>query len=89
MPVVNQRLGDSITVAGLLMAEDIIAALQEQGTGDVVLLPRVTFDHPERISLDDRTPAQVAEALGVPVVLADTMGDVWDALLGESSVVYR
>lgn len=89
VPVVNRRLGDSITVAGLLMAEDIIAALQEQGTGDVVLLPRVTFDHPERISLDDRTPAQVAEALGVPVVLADTMGDVWDALLGESSVVYR
>lgn len=89
VPVVNRRLGDSITVAGLLMAEDIIAALQEQGTGDVVLLPRVTFDHPERISLDDRTPAQVAEALGVPLVLADTMGDVWDALLGESSVVYR
>jgi putative radical SAM enzyme (TIGR03279 family) len=89
VPVVNRRQGDSITVAGLLMAEDIIAALQEQGTGDVVLLPRVTFDHPERISLDDRTPAQVAEALGVPLVLADTMGDVWDALLGESSVVYR
>lgn len=88
-PVVNRRLGESITVAGLLMAEDIVAALQEQGTGDLVLLPRVTFDHPERISLDDRTPAQVAEALGVPVVLADTMGDVWDALLAQSGVVYR
>lgn len=89
VPVVNRRLGDSITVAGLLMAEDIVAALQEQGYGDLVLLPRVTFDHPERISLDDRTPAQVAEALGVPVVLADTMGDVWDALLTQSGVVYR
>lgn len=88
VPVVNQRLGDSITVAGLLMAEDIIAALQEQGYGDVVLLPRVTFDHPDRISLDDRTPAHVAGTLGVPVVLADTMGDVWDALVGESGVVY-
>jgi NifB/MoaA-like Fe-S oxidoreductase len=71
------------------MAEDIIAALREQGAGDVALLPRVVFDHPERISLDDQTPAQVAQALGAPVVLADTMGDVWDALLGESSVVYR
>lgn len=88
-PVANRRLGDSITVAGLLMAEDIIAALQEQDAGDVLLLPRVAFDHPERISLDDRTPAQVAQALGVPVILADTMGDIWDALLGASSVVYR
>ncbi|MDX1664809.1 MAG: hypothetical protein R3272_13540, partial [Candidatus Promineifilaceae bacterium] len=33
--------------------------------------------------------AAVARALGVPVALADTMGDVWDALIGESRVVFH
>lgn len=89
VPVVNRRLGDSITVAGLLMAEDIVATLQETGYGDLVVLPRVVFDHPEVISLDDMTPASIAEKLGVPVALADTMGDVWDALIGQSRVIFR
>jgi putative radical SAM enzyme (TIGR03279 family) len=89
VPIVNRRLGASITVAGLLMAEDIIAALMERGYGDLVVLPRVVFDHPDVISLDDLAPSAVAARLGVPVALADTMGDVWDALLGHSSVVFR
>lgn len=88
VPVINQRLGESITVAGLLMTEDIVTALKEAGTGDLVVLPRVVFDHPDVISLDDTTPAAVARELGVPVALADTMGDVWDAVLGQSSVVF-
>jgi putative radical SAM enzyme (TIGR03279 family) len=88
VPVMNRRLGDSITVAGLLMAGDIIAALQDSGHGELVVLPRVVFDHPDVISLDDLTPGVVASRLGVPVALADTMGDVWDALLGQSSVVF-
>jgi putative radical SAM enzyme (TIGR03279 family) len=88
VPVVNERLGDSITVAGLLMVEDIVSALKETGYGDLVVLPRVVFDHPDVISLDDATPAAVARQLGVPVALADTMGDVWDAVLGQSSVVF-
>jgi putative radical SAM enzyme (TIGR03279 family) len=89
VPIVNRRLGDSITVAGLLMAEDIIDQVRECGYGDVVVLPRVVFDHPDVISLDDQAPAAVAAHLGVPVALADTMGDVWDALMGQSSVVFR
>lgn len=86
--VKNDRLGHSITVAGLLMAEDIVAQLQEAGCGDVVLLPRVVFDHPDTISLDDATPNEVASALGRPVALADLMGDVWDACTGLSQVVF-
>lgn len=87
-PVVNRSLGASITVAGLLMAQDIIDQLRSVAYGDLVVLPRVVFDHPDLISLDDMTPAAVATALGRPVALADTMGDVWDALIGKSQVVY-
>jgi NifB/MoaA-like Fe-S oxidoreductase len=89
VPIINRRLGESITVAGLLMAEDIITALQEHGYGELVVLPRVVFDHPDVISLDDLTPGAVASRLGVPVALADSMGDIWDALLGQSSVVFQ
>jgi len=88
-PIINRRLGDTITAAGLLMAEDVIAQLQDNGYGDLVVLPRVIFDHPDTISLDDQTPKQVADALGRPVALADLMGDIWDALVGKSAVMYH
>lgn len=88
LPVTNRKLGETITVAGLLMAKDVVEQVKETGPGDLVVLPRVIFDHPERISLDDATPAQVSRALGRPVALADTMGDVWDALIGESRVIF-
>jgi NifB/MoaA-like Fe-S oxidoreductase len=89
LPAVNHRLGDTITVAGLLMAEDVLAQLQAHGYGDLVILPRVMFDHPDTISLDDVTPQQLAQQLGCPVALADTLGDVWDALIGQSAVLWR
>lgn len=84
----NNRLGSTITVAGLLMAEDIITQLAHSKIGDLVILPRVTFDHPDLISLDDISPQTVANRLGSPVALADTMGDVWDVLIGESKLIF-
>ncbi len=89
VPMVNMRLGESITVSGLLMAGDVIDQLQAAGVGDLVVLPRVMFDHPDTISLDDLSPQDVANRLGRPVALADSLGDVWDALRGESRVMYR
>jgi putative radical SAM enzyme (TIGR03279 family) len=89
LAAVNERLGETITAAGLLMANDIVEQLQGTGYGDLVVLPRVVFDHPDLISLDGQTPIDVATALGRPVALADLMGDVWDALTGTSLVVYE
>lgn len=82
----NERLGHSITAAGLLMGADVVAQLQGLDLGDLVVLPRVMFDHPDTVALDDMTPIDVAKALNKPVVLADTMGDVWDALTGRGNV---
>lgn len=87
-PVVNRRLGESITVAGLLMGSDIIDALADD-TSDLIILPRVTFDHPDLITLDDIGPQDVANKLGRTVALADSLGDVWDALLGRGALVFR
>lgn len=87
--VPNGRLGETITVAGLLMAEDVLAHLQEVGYGDLIVLPRVMFDHPDTISLDDLAPQDLANRLNRPVALADTMGDIWDAVTGVSQVVFE
>lgn len=81
VPVVNQRLGETITVAGLLMGQDVIDQLQERELGDLVILPRAMFDHPDRIALDDLGPDQIAQALRQPVILAEGMNDVWKAVL--------
>ncbi len=86
--VTNKRLGDKITVAGLLTGADILAHLQTEGHGDLVILPRVMFDHPDTIALDDMSPQEIADSVGCPVALADTMGDVWDALTAVSRVIY-
>lgn len=87
--VTNRQLGDSITAAGLLMGEDILSELKLDEMGEAVLLPRVTFDHPDTITLDDLSPQEMADRLRRPVALADGMGDVLDFLTGRSRLVYQ
>jgi NifB/MoaA-like Fe-S oxidoreductase len=91
IPVVNERLGNTITVAGLLMGEDVIRQLSADvrlAACDLVILPRIMFDHPDGIALDDISPMTIARALQRPVALADWMGDVLDALRGENKLQF-
>lgn len=88
-PVINERLGETITVAGLLMGKDAISQLKDRDLGEFVVLPRVMFDHPQGISLDDVSPLDVARALNRPVFLADLMGDVLDAFTGHNTLVFQ
>ncbi|MCP5096712.1 MAG: DUF512 domain-containing protein [Chloroflexi bacterium] len=84
----NDRLGHTITVAGLLIGNDVITQLAATSLSDLIVLPRVMFDHPNTISLDNISPQDIANQLKRPIALADTMGDVWDAIIGESQVVF-
>jgi putative radical SAM enzyme (TIGR03279 family) len=88
----NRGLGEQITVAGLLFGADVIAQLQplrDSGAlGDVVILPRIMFDHPDGICLDDKSPLDIARALDRPVALADLMGDVIDAVQGKNRLIF-
>ena len=88
IPIINQKFGETITVAGLLMGNDVLNQLETIALGDIVILPRVMFDHPDTITLDDISPQDCANRLNRPVALADTMGDVWDAVIGESQVMF-
>ena len=85
VPIVNERLGETITVAGLLMGDDVITQLRDRVLGEIVILPRSLFDQPQGVALDDRSPLDIARALQRPVALADTMSDVLAALLGRHS----
>ncbi len=89
LPVINNRLGDTITAAGLLMGADVVDQVQAAGYGDLIILPRVMFDHPDTVALDDLSPQDIANTLGRPVALADSLGDVWDALNGASSLYFE
>jgi putative radical SAM enzyme (TIGR03279 family) len=80
IPLRNERLGDTITVAGLLMGADAIAQLRARPLGEIVVLPRIMFDHPTGVALDDVSTSDIARALGRPVALAATMSDVLGAL---------
>ncbi|MEK7809900.1 MAG: DUF512 domain-containing protein [Chloroflexota bacterium] len=88
-PILNERLGHTITVSGLMMGADVIAQLKDRDLGQFVVLPRVMFDHPQGISLDDLSPLDIARALDRPVYLADLMGDVIDALSDHNALVFR
>lgn len=99
LAIANERLGDTITVAGLLMGEDIIRQARAARAGarpdvaalenPVLVLPRITFDHPQGVALDDVSPLDIARALDMPVALADWMGDVVDALTGRNKLLFR
>jgi len=80
VPIRNERLGETITVAGLLMGADVVAQLQARELGEIVVLPRIMFDHPTGVSLDDVSVSDIAGALGRRVALASTLSDLLAAL---------
>jgi putative radical SAM enzyme (TIGR03279 family) len=89
LPITNERLGTTISAAGLLMGLDVLSQVRAADYGDLIILPRVMFDHPDTIALDDLSPQDIANQLDRPVALADTMGDVWDAVTGQSTAFYQ
>lgn len=69
MPVTNAFFGPTVTVSGLLTAEDVVSVLRASGCARA-LLPRVMFDYRGERTIDDWHPQRIAEAAGVPVALA-------------------
>jgi putative radical SAM enzyme (TIGR03279 family) len=64
LPVVNQFFGPEVTVAGLLCAQDVLAALKAlPDLGDLILLPRVMLDNEGKRFLDDMTVEEFQASL--------------------------
>ena len=69
LPVVNQFFGETVTVVGLLMGQDVVPALAASGA-QRALLPRVMFDHSGTRTLDEYSPERISAESGVPVAIA-------------------
>lgn len=81
----NRYFGEEITVAGLLTARDMLAALPP-GRADLLLLPPTCLRQGEDVFLDDMTLREFAEKAGMPVTAAP--GDGYDlvyAMIGETA----
>jgi putative radical SAM enzyme (TIGR03279 family) len=66
LPVINQFFGPQVTVAGLLCAQDVLAALNAlEEPGDLILLPRVMLDNEGKRFLDDMTVEEFQASLSV------------------------
>jgi NifB/MoaA-like Fe-S oxidoreductase len=76
LPVANAFFGETVTVSGLLTAQDVIPALRAfkerlpNPAAARALLPRVMFDFKGERTIDDYTLQRIAEESGVPVALA-------------------
>jgi len=59
-----------VTVSGLLTGGDVVAELQKHGPADLVMLPKVMFDHSGTRTIDEWTVERIAAELGAPVAIA-------------------
>jgi NifB/MoaA-like Fe-S oxidoreductase len=74
--VPNVFFGQTVTVSGLLLAEDVVNRLRTKNLGDLVVLPRAMFDAAGERTLDDQTQADIEQQLGVRVVVAERLSEV-------------
>jgi NifB/MoaA-like Fe-S oxidoreductase len=70
VPVVNHFFGETVTVAGLLTGQDVVAQLGEHDLDGIVALPSAMFAGPEGQSLDGNKPQDISQALSREVVVA-------------------
>lgn len=69
----NNFLGETITVAGLITAGDLIDQLRGRDLGKELLIPRVMLNH-DMIFLDDKTLEDVEKELKVKVITVENDG---------------
>ena len=63
--IINYFFGESITVAGLLTGKDIYEQLRDRDLGDLLLFPENALRSGGDIFLDDMSPGQLSQKLGV------------------------
>ena len=80
----NDFFGENITVSGLVTGGDIVKQLAGKELHARLLIPRNMLKHGEDVFLDDMTVMQVAEKLGVPVIVVEQNGaDFLRVIIGQ------
>ena len=82
-PIKNNFFGDRITVSGLLTGKDITEQLTGEELGDELLIPAACLRSERDVLLDDVSPEDIGQALGVKVSPADSDAEKFvSAILG-------
>jgi NifB/MoaA-like Fe-S oxidoreductase len=76
--VPNLFFGQTVTVSGLLLAEDVVNTLRTKNPGDLVVLPRAMFDAVGERTLDNQTQVDIERQIGSRVAAADGLSEVLD-----------
>lgn len=66
-PVVNRFFGETITVSGLIVGQDLIAQLKQVDLGDELLIPRSMLRSEGDLFLDDISLSDAQEALKIKI----------------------
>ena len=72
--IVNHFFGETVTVAGLLTGQDMLVQLTGKELGDQLIIPENTLRADEAMFLDNMTPAELSERLGVSIRMGKNNG---------------
>jgi len=79
----NDFFGENITVAGLITGQDLYNQLKGKDLGERLYLPSVMLRSDGEVFLDDMTPSELEEKLGVEIFFVKNDGyEFVEALLG-------
>ena len=67
VPILNRFFGETITVSGLITAQDLVAQLKDLDLGDELLISKAMLKADEPIFLDDAHLDDVRRELGVKI----------------------
>ena len=82
-PIRNDFFGETITVTGLITAQDLIAQMKNKKLGDELLISSAMLMHGSDIFLDDLTVGDVERELNVRVRAVQNDGyELLDAVMG-------
>lgn len=73
--IINFFFGETITVSGLLTGKDILEQLSSKPLGDVLFFPENALRAGGDLFLDDMTPKELSEKLGVAVLPSRNSGE--------------
>ncbi len=76
----NNYFGKTVTVAGLLTGQDLLAGLEGRDLGDRLFIPGVMLREGEHVFLDDLTLEELAGRLKVQVIPVDNPAELMQLL---------
>ncbi len=82
-PIRNDFYGESVTVSGLIVGQDIINQLKGKNLGDTLFIPRCALRHEKDVFLDDTSIETLEKELGVKVIPTESNEDFLYKLIGK------